>query len=241
MKTRLLVALLFLAPGLLTGCTGDADPNDPATSESDDPTSPSPPPRQDFTDEAAQLLAWADACDVLDLAPVMELFPDLTHADTLAATGQDNGLGGLTNLCEETMLNSAGSARVEAGVTVFDDNVKAFDHYHDVTSSTQVAEADGGSSELVAPVEWQEGLVLTREIVTSGTEKRNIVTVLLLGDFYVVGLSVDVHPGDLYGSGCESTNAEHCPESAAQLAEYFADSGYLDLLHANIEATLAGH
>lgn len=76
------------------------------------------------------------------------------------------------------------------------------------------------------------------EYLTVQSAQRSTAAVALLGDFYTVEILVRFEPGQVAKAGCGSGNAEECAMTATEVAEFFATSGYLDELHADIEAAI---
>jgi hypothetical protein len=231
---------------VVAGCTGDvADPpaeSAPATTAPAE--EPSPPELQDFSAEAARMASWSDNCAAFDLSPLLDQFGNFESADIESEPNPDPIQGGTWSGHCTAKLELDGSRAADSVwvvVDAFDTNVAAFEHYHDSASYTAERFSDDEidySTELAADTSWHASRLTAQEEPTVQSEERAMAVAVLLGDFYTVEILVRFGPGGALRAGCDPDTADDCALTATELAEFMATSGYLDDLHAAIEAAV---
>lgn len=235
-----LVAMLTAA-----ACTGDpVDPPTespsaaPATSEA-----PSPPQHQDFSTELASMEAWEDPCAPVDLDPLTAQIGNLESVG-LRPSVDDDPISGVTwtgHCFAGLRLPTSGNEEIFVVIDANESNTAAFEHFHDFASFTAERFSDDEvdyETTLGSDTSWLASRITAQEDPTDRSASRALAVAVLLGDFYTVEILVQFSPGEALRADCEPSAEDDCALTATELAEFMATSGYLDDLHADIEAAV---
>lgn len=231
---------------LLAGCTserpGTEDSETPAVSSSEPPTAPE---TLTYSDETAVMAGWDGACPAVNLQPLTDRFTDVESVDYRSDTQAVDQVTAWSGQCKADFYirGALGNNDVYLVIEAFDTNVLAFEHYHDFAAATAERFSDAPideETELEDQSPWHASRITAQETPTVQSEQRVMATAALLGDFYTVEILVRFKPGEVHEADCEPAGAAECAMTATLMAEFLATSGYLDELHADIEAAIDG-
>jgi hypothetical protein len=239
------LAAVCCAALFITGCTPDAGSPDDETPSPSLSETLTPPDLQDFTDRAELMADWTDTCAALDLTPVFEQFAGAEPADIRPgqANLQANATWGGSCVADADGPQIGASQNVYVIVDAFDTNVLAFEYYHDDakwTAESFSTDAVDEELDLGSDSSWQASRITAQETPTDQSEQRVVSTAALLGDFYTVTILVRFRPNVLEQAECESATTSDCVMTATSMAEFLANSGYLEELHTSIETSIDG-
>ncbi|MEU6249364.1 hypothetical protein [Glycomyces sp. NPDC047010] len=244
-RTLVLMVSVGLTMALVTGCTFGSGVDGDEVSGPVGSQNQSAPPLQDFTDQVAVIATWDSACPPMNLEPVVDQFEGMESAEYRSETG-DFGLApeAIWNaICVADLSDPESGALfdVSLSISAFDTNVLAFEHYEAVTSVAaelhSEAEVDQ-EFELGVDSAWSASRITAQENPTQQTLQRPLAAAALLGDFYAIQILVRFDPDTAEMKGCAADEEPDCVMTATSMAEFFATSGYLEDLHAGIEAAI---
>ncbi|MFC3494435.1 hypothetical protein [Glycomyces rhizosphaerae] len=240
---------VFMATVSLFGCTAEESPDgeavDPETAEPTTVAEATPPELQRFDDRAAALSEFDGACPALNFEPLLGEFANAGTVDYTSTSYPDEPDTAWTGTCTVFVEPEEGPGfdPVHAVIDVFDTNVLAFEHYQDSAKGTAESFSDAPIDtelQLESGSPWHDSRITAQETPTNQTAQRSMATAVLLGDFYTVEILVRFEPGEVFEAGCEPAGTAECAMTATSMAEFLATSGYLDELHASIEAAIDG-
>ncbi|MEV3938946.1 hypothetical protein AB0K52_23610 [Glycomyces sp. NPDC049804] len=126
-------------------------------------------------------------------------------------------------------------------IEAFETNTLAFEYFHKLVIKTPEIFSDTAVDQefsLGSDSDWIESRVTAQETPTVQSAQRAQASAALLGDFYTIQLLVRFRPGEVNRTDCGPGASEDCTMTATTMAEFMATSGFLEDVHAGIEASI---